>query len=782
MPAPLPPVLNGPIYPVTTQVYVQNVLNGGDATVYENGAVVGTATGASGGGLWVNLTAAPTVGRQFTATQTYPAAAPPIAGVTAGVASGGSSPIPVLPVPNPLPSPVFSGWLTTCTDALLMDGLIPGCTLGVTMGATTLVNARASSTFQWFGLPGAPGLAGGAVLQARLQTGGHPLGPVTPSLPVAPPGPLTTPVITGLPLLACTTAVNFTNATPGALVKIANGASTTDAEAPWSSFGQAVPPLVAGPLTAQCYYSRCKDVKQAPAATTVVRRGRPPFPSVTYPLCTDVRQLTVTNLLGGEILTVYRSVPGQPRTVVGAQSVPGPTVTVNLPPSFQATDPGGPVSLEIAVTLCGIPSNGPGYTTVTFPAPAGGPFPPPALKPPLFDCARAVQVVGAHPGSLLQVFSNPGALARSAPTVASTADPVIQLWSPLAVGEQVYVEVHGCNAQGPSARLPVKPLPSPFPAPSIVGPVLSDASTVAVDGVLQGAQVYVFVNNEFRAHVDTNGLGTFDQPVVVPVTPPALAAGDRLSAVQALCSQVSSQKEGGGVTVVTPAPQPPEGLGDNFNYIFDSNCTNILGLVVTIDVTEEISSTAGFTIQLNAYGATGAESGWQQYAFAITSPEIQGVINNWPANPTASPPDDFVLDYFPIVALPSASLPAGYQLSIALTYDGTGNVTGANWTVDGGGTSTTVNQVNTNVGEAAGDLSPIIAFEVNLVGPGGGAGTTFTSGAGTIKCSATNVLTALAVEPGCAEALVTTGEMSNAVYGELPSTPSTSFTQTFSVT
>ena len=93
-----------------------------------------------------------------------------------------------------------------------------------------------------------------------------------------------------------------------------------------------------------------------------------------------------------------------------------------------------------------------------------------------------------------------------------------------------------------------------------------------------------------------------------------------------------------------------------------------------------------------------------------------------------------------------------------------------------------MNQVNTNVGEAAGDLSPIIAFEVNLVGPGGGAGTTFTSGAGTIKCSATNVLTALAVEPGCAEALVTTGEMSNAVYGELPSTPSTSFTQTFSVT
>ena len=459
-------------------------------------------------------------------------------------------------------------------------------------------------------------------------------------------------------------------------------------------------------------------------------------------------------------------------------------MTVNLPSSFQATDPHGPVSLELAVTLCGVPSNGPGYTTVTFPPSAGGPYPPPAVKPPLFDCARAVQVLGVHPGSLIQVFSDPSGLPRSAATLATATDPVIQLWTPLVTGEQIFIAVHGCNARGPSAKVPVRPLPRPFKAPTIVGPVLSDATTVTVDGVFQGAQVYLFVNDVFRSHVDTNDLGTFDAPVIMPVTPPALAAGDKLFAVQTLCGAVSVQKEGGPgtVTVVSPAPKPPEGLGDNFNYIFDSNCANILGLEVTIDVTEEISSTAGFTIQLNCYGATGAESGWQQYVFQVTSPELQGAVNNWPADPTASPPDDFVLDTFSIVSLPSASLPTGYKLTLALTYDGSGNVTGANWTVIGGGTSNTVNQVNTNIGEAASDLSPIIAFEVNLVGPPGGNSTSFTSGAGTITYSATNVLTALPIEPGCAEALVTTGEMSNAVYGELPSTPSTSFTQTFSVT
>jgi hypothetical protein len=67
-------------------------------------------------------------------------------------------------------------------------------------------------------------------------------------------------------------------------------------------------------------------------------------------------------------------------------------------------------------------------------------------------------------------------------------------------------------------------------------------------------------------------------------------------------------------------------------------------------------------------------------------------------------------------------------------------------------------KVNTAVGEAATDLSPIIAFAVNLVGPGGGAARPSPSGAGTITYySATNALTALAIETGCAESLVTTG-------------------------
>ncbi len=788
MPARLPPVVDGPIYPLTQQVYVENLLPDAHATVYENGVQLGTAVATSFGGTWVTLTAAPAVGRSFTATQTYPSTAPPIAGVTPGLASDHSNdPIAVLPIPNPLPTPVFWGWITSCTDALLMNGLLPGATLEVTVGGTTLLSTQPVATSEWFDLPATPLLTAGEVLEARLQTGGHPLGPVVTSLPVAAPGPLTRPGIGNPPLLDCATVLDFIHTTPGAAIRVVNATTTTVVEAPWNSSAVTVSPLVAGTLTAQQFYSRCRNVEPGPIAAFAVLRGRPGFPKVTYPLCTDVRQLTVTNLTGGELLTVYRVVQGQPRTVVGVQGVTGPTVTVNLPSSFQATDPLGPVSLEeLAVTLCGVPSNAPGYTKVPFPASPGGPYPAPTVKPPLFACARAIQALGVHPGSLIQVFSAPTGIPRSAVTLATTSDPVITLWTPLIAGEQIFLEVHGCNTHSPSGRVLVHPLPSPLPQPAIAGPVLAGAPSVTVSDVVQGAQVYLFVDGVLRTQVDTNALGTFDAPVVLASGTPALVAGDNLQAVQALCSETSSQRRGqGGTIVVAPATPPPSGLASNFNYIFDSNCTNLLGVTVTFDVTHDILSNNGFTVQVNAYGARGVASGWQQYGFQIQSSQINGFVNNWPVNPTATPPDYFLLDTFGIVSLPSPTLPAGYRLTVALTYDTAQNVTGAIYTVVGGGTCCygTQTEVLTSIGEPAVDVSAIVAFEVNVVeARRWRTGTTFSEGAGTITVSATNVLTALATEPPCAETSVTTGETANSVYGQLPSTPSTSFTQAFSVT
>jgi hypothetical protein len=74
---------------------------------------------------------------------------------------------------------------------------------------------------------------------------------------------------------------------------------------------------------------------------------------------------------------------------------------------------------------------------------------------------------------------------------------------------------------------------------------------------------------------------------------------------------------------------PAAGLGSNSNY-FLYNCDSILGLSVTINVTEEIVGTDGFSFQLNAYSAAGDFDGAQQYCIALNPDgQLYAVVDNW---------------------------------------------------------------------------------------------------------------------------------------------------------
>ena len=84
-------------------------------------------------------------------------------------------------------------------------------------------------------------------------------------------------------------------------------------------------------------------------------------------------------------------------------------------------------------------------------------------------------------------------------------------------------------------------------------------------------------------------------------------------------------------------------------------------------------------------------------------------------------------------------------------------------------------------GGNASDLAPIVAFELNLVGPENSEGAVLSSGAGTFTYTATTPLTALVSEPPCAESTDFTRETANSEYGALPAQASTSLTQSFSV-
>jgi hypothetical protein len=79
------------------------------------------------------------------------------------------------------------------------------------------------------------------------------------------------------------------------------------------------------------------------------------------------------------------------------------------------------------------------------------------------------------------------------------------------------------------------------------------------------------------------------------------------------------------------------------------------------------------------------------------------------------------------------------------------------------------------------DLAPIVAFELNLVGPGSGESASFSGGAGTIIYRASELLTASAAEPSDAEVTFPTGETANSTYSTLSGTAADYFTRKYGV-
>ena len=220
---------------------------------------------------------------------------------------------------------------------------------------------------------------------------------------------------------------------------------------------------------------------------------------------------------------------------------------------------------------------------------------------------------------------------------------------------------------------------------------------------------------------------------------------------------------------------PSQGLGSNSNYFLDSNCSSLLGVSVTINVDADISGSDGFGFQLSAYSAKGDYDAAQQYLIYLSpssSPaQLTCMVDNWTATNT-----QIINIQVELAALPSHTLPAGYQLKISLQNDSAGNVTGATYVaIDNNGN--TVGSHTITVPSA--DVAPIVAFQLDFVDYLNGGNTTLSSGAGTIVYSASNEMTVLSIEPSCVDWDYITLETANSIYGLLPAGSSQSFTQSF---
>lgn len=234
-----------------------------------------------------------------------------------------------------------------------------------------------------------------------------------------------------------------------------------------------------------------------------------------------------------------------------------------------------------------------------------------------------------------------------------------------------------------------------------------------------------------------------------------------------------------------PVPPPGSGLGSNSNYILCSNCNPLINLSVEIDVTQDVvwqsssGSLTGFGFQLNGYSPTNETSAWQQYIIALFGTDLQGWVDNWPLSGT-----NIINKRVDLVSLSKTAIPAGYKLQISLSNDQNRNIAAATYLVldNQGNIAGKQTQVLSALGVSPDDLAPLVAFELNLVGPGNGESVVLSSGAGTITYAASTPLTVLSAEPQCAESGYVTAETANSFYGEMPAGPSATLTQSFTVT
>lgn len=541
MATPLPLTVHGPITPLSPAVRVTGVLPGADVAILANGTTVGRATATNPGELWVPLTSQPSVGQSISAVQK----------TADGTSDPSTQTIPVIDVPNPLPVPVIFSDLNTCMVDILAGALVPGAKVFTNIGGTSFGSTIPSQPNSFLGINPSQAIGAGARAEIHQEAtigGALRKSGTVQSLPIpafSTPSDLLPPPMLG-PLVQCDTSRSFLQVTAGASLSIVSETQSESWINPTTAYnGYGAPPLIKGNAVVKQQMPRCQRNGQS-ATLTVAPGTVPGAPTVTQDLCPQVMRLHVSGLEPGGILHVYRRIlhdtagSSWSQAPVGDLGIAFPSQLVDLPPSLTLTDPTGTVVIALWQSRCA----GDGPTTVVKVAAPGGPFAAPTIIEPLFDCGRSIPVKGSHAGATLQAIDVGSGIAISDPYITSDGNFVLPLWFPLLAGQKVLVRQHGCNADGDSLVVRVNALPNPLPIPTIVGPIRPHAPWVKVKGVIPGARLHLFVNNQLRpGSVDC--LATEGS---IPVSGALLIENDSVFVVQTICDH-SSNIEGHGEIV-----------------------------------------------------------------------------------------------------------------------------------------------------------------------------------------------------------------------------------------
>jgi hypothetical protein len=248
--------------------------------------------------------------------------------------------------------------------------------------------------------------------------------------------------------------------------------------------------------------------------------------------------------------------------------------------------------------------------------------------------------------------------------------------------------------------------------------------------------------------------------------------------------------------VLDPAPFPGqlEGLS-NYVFLVGTQCALLNKVTIQIEITQDLDSSAGFSIQLNTNTPKNAKNysrcAWQQCGLEVDSNgNLSAWVNNWEqgANtPTIATPGG--ASPYLLYQWPTPKIPAGWTLGIVLQYNSDLSVKAAEFSAapPGGGDPISNSIKFTDhlrggfpaSGLTANDyLAQICALQLVVVGYSDRADADFKSGAGMITFTAEEKLTATNSRPTCSDP-TSTGEQSNIIYGPVTAKASTTLSQAF---
>jgi hypothetical protein len=516
----LAPVVVAPLSQCSPGVRVQGQLTGATVTLYQNGVQVGSGTAGwsdQNFDLAANVTLVP--GAQVTARQA----------VGAEISPESSLPVVVQAKPATLGYVGIKTHLYVCGLCALLDGVVPGATIEVTVNGVSRGGGIAydGSAQVGFTQPTAPG----EILEARQTACGTP-GPVTtlptPDPPPAPEGRRLTPPTVNAPLRECQRAVTVSGVFDGSRVTLLQSGRPPEAGnfVVDSEYFRVSPLTLGESITASQAYPSC-GLASVPSSPAVVAGPAQPVtaPTVSPPLCAGSVTVTLSGLFVGSPVRIYQN-----GVEIGEGEAPAESFAFQVPPLL------GGAAITASQELCSFWSPPSGAVTVN-PRPAF--LPAPVIPGPLYACATVVHVEDLHPGSTVYVWSTMlDAPIGSQQVYATEWDiPVSpQLIGPHGSqpGDRIYAQEIGCGLTVESQHVAVQAMPR-LALPIVEPPVDACMRSVTVANVVPGANVDVYVNDAWRG---TAAAGV--SPVEVPIQYGPLNVGDSVAARQRMCDSITA--------------------------------------------------------------------------------------------------------------------------------------------------------------------------------------------------------------------------------------------------